>query len=340
MTRLYSASSPDDVAAVAAILRDGGIAALPTETVYGLAGNALDPETVAAIYAAKGRPSDNPLIVHVADAADLASIAREVPPAAHALAEQFWPGPLTIVLPRQPHVPDRVTAGRDTVAVRVPSHEAFRAVLRESGVPLAAPSANRAGSPSPTTAAHVLHDLDGRVPAVLDGGACDVGVESTVIDLTSTPARLLRPGGVSLEQLREVLGEVDVDPAVVGEMAPDRTPGAPGMKYRHYAPVAPLVVVDGTAEEAAAYVRAQAELHPAVLCFDDEAAAFEGLDVVTYGSAADPGALARNLFDALRTLDRAEITQIYARCPAADDGLYRAVRNRLLKAAAFRVVQA
>jgi len=337
---MYCASRPGDVAAVAAILRDGGIAALPTETVYGLAGNALDADVVAAIYAAKGRPSDNPLIVHVADAADLASIAREVPTAAHALAARFWPGPLTVVLPRLPHVPDRVTAGRDTVAVRVPAHEAFRAVLREAGVPLAAPSANRAGSPSPTTAAHALHDLGGRIPAVLDGGACDVGVESTVVDLTTTPARLLRPGGVSLEQLREVLGEVGVDPAVVGEMAADEVPGAPGMKYRHYAPAAPVVVVDGDAHAVAAHVRAQGLDHPAVLCFEEDLPAFDGLDAVAYGSRADPQSLARGLFDALRALDRPDVDRIFARCPTTDDGLYRAVRNRLLKAAAFRRVAA
>jgi L-threonylcarbamoyladenylate synthase len=233
-----------------------------------------------------------------------------------------------------------VTAGLDTVAVRVPAHAAFRAVLRAAGVPLAAPSANRAGSPSPTTAQHAVHDLAGRIPAVLDGGPCDVGVESTVVDLTSTPPRLLRPGGVSLDQLREVLGEVAVDPAVGGEMAADATPGAPGMKYRHYAPAAPVVVVDGTPAEAAAYVRAQGLEHPAVLCFDEEAGAFAGLEVVTYGSEDDPQSLARQLFDALRALDRPEVARIFARCPAADDGLYQAVRNRLLKAAAFRVVRA
>ncbi|GAB2458209.1 L-threonylcarbamoyladenylate synthase [Xylanimonas ulmi] len=340
VTRLYDAAEPADIAAVAEILRDGGIAALPTETVYGLAGDALDADVVGAIYAAKGRPSDNPLIVHLAGVDELLRVVRQTPPAALRLAERFWPGPLTVVLPRRPIVPDRVTAGLDTVAVRVPAHDAFRAVLRAAGTPLAAPSANRAGSPSPTTAQHVLHDLSGRIPAVLDGGPCDVGVESTVVDLTSTPPRLLRPGGVSLEELREVLGDVDVDPAVVGDLAPDRAPGAPGMKYRHYAPAAPLVVVEGTTAQAAAYVRAQGLAHPAVLCFEEEAAAFDGLDVVTYGRAGDPRSLAHGLFDALRALDRPEVSRIFARCPEADDGLNRAVRNRLLKAAAFQVVRA
>lgn len=337
VTAFLSASRPGDIEKAAGILRDGGIAALPTETVYGLAGNALDPAVVGAIYAAKGRPSDNPLIVHVASAEDLPAVVREVPDAAMALAAAFWPGPLTIVLPRRDVVPDRVTAGLDTVAVRVPAHEAFLAVLRAAGVPLAAPSANRAGSPSPTTAQHVMDDLDGRIPAVLDGGPATVGVESTVVDLTTTPPRLLRPGGVSLEQLREVLGEVDVDPAVVGEMRDDEVPGAPGMKYRHYAPAAPVVVVDGEAPAVAAYVREQGLAHPAVLCFDEDTEAFAGLDVVTYGSQDDPQSLARGLFDALRALDRPDVTRIFARCPDADDGLYRAVRNRLLKAAAFRV---
>ncbi|ACZ31305.1 Sua5/YciO/YrdC/YwlC family protein [Xylanimonas cellulosilytica DSM 15894] len=340
MTVLLHADQPDDVAAAAGILRAGGIVALPTETVYGLAGDALDPAVVGAIYAAKGRPSDNPLIVHVAAFDDLPAVVRDVPGSARALAEAFWPGPLTMVLPRRDVVPDRVTAGLDTVAVRVPAHEAFRAVLRLAGVPLAAPSANQAGSPSPTTAEHVLHDLDGRIPAVLDGGPCTVGVESTVVDLTSTPPRLLRPGGVSLEELRAVLGDVDVDPAVAGELAPDQVPGSPGMKYRHYAPAAPVVVVDGPTTEAAAWVRGQPELHPVVLCSEEEAAAFAGLDVVTYGSAADPASLARGLFGALRSVDRPEITRVFARCPADDAGIARAVRNRLLKAAAFRVVRA
>ncbi len=340
MTRLLHADDPRDVEAAATILREGGIAALPTETVYGLAGNALDADVVGAIYAAKGRPSDNPLIVHLASADDLPAVVRSVPASARALAEAFWPGPLTMVLPRRDVVPDRVTAGLETVAVRVPAHEAFRAVLRLAGTPLAAPSANRAGSPSPTTAEHVLHDLAGRIPAVLDGGPCTVGVESTVVDLTSAPPRLLRPGGVSLEELRAVLGEVDVDPAVAGELAPDQVPGAPGMKYRHYAPAAPVVVVEGTTAQAVAYVREQAEPHPAVLCFDEEASAFAGFDVVTYGSQADPASQARGLFDALRALDRPEITRVFARCPADDEGISRAVRNRLLKAAGFRVVRA
>jgi L-threonylcarbamoyladenylate synthase len=338
VTVLLHASRTQDVEQAATLLRTGQIVALPTETVYGLAGNALDADVVGAIYAAKGRPSDNPLIVHIASVDELGRVVRAVPESALALAHAFWPGPLTMVLPRRDVVPDRVTAGLDTVAVRVPDHAAFRAVLDAAGVPLAAPSANRAGSPSPTTAQHVLHDLDGRIPAVLDGGPCAVGVESTVVDLTTTPPRLLRPGGIGLEQLRAVLGDVDVDPAVAGEPAPGLVPGSPGMKYRHYAPAAPVVVVEGTTAQAAAWVRAQDPEGTAVLCFDEEAASFAGLDVVTYGSEADPAALARELFDALRALDRPGVARIYARCPEADDGLYRAVRNRLLKAAAFRTI--
>jgi len=337
VTRLLSAAAPADIEAVAALLQDGGIAALPTETVYGLAGDALNPTAVQAIYAAKGRPADNPLIVHIAGPDDLSALARKIPSAARLLAERFWPGPLSIVFPRQPHVPDVVTAGLDTVAVRVPAHPAFLDVLRAGGRPLAAPSANRAGSPSSTTAAHVLHDLDGLIPAVLDGGPCTVGVESTVIDLTNKPC-LLRPGGVPLEALREVLGEIAVHPAVSGELAANAQPGAPGMKYRHYSPTANVIVVDGDVQHAAEYLGWVGTGESAVLCPAEEAACFSGQRVVTYGSLTDPATLARGLFDALRTLDTPDVTHIYARCPLDETGISRAVRNRLLKAAAFQTV--
>jgi L-threonylcarbamoyladenylate synthase len=347
----------DGIARAAAIIREGGIVALPTETVYGLAGNALSAAAVDAIYAAKGRPSDNPLIVHLASVDDLPSVVRFVPDEALLLADALWPGPLSLVLPRRPQVPDRVTAGLDTLAVRVPAHEVFRSVIQAAGVPLAAPSANRAGSPSPTTAAHVLADLAGRIPAVLDGGRCAVGVESTVIDLTATPPRLLRPGGVPLEALRSLIGDVVVDPAVVGDLAADRVPGAPGMKYRHYAPAAPLVIIEGSAADAAAWIAAQSASVPrprlveedatrssiGVLCFDEDADVFTRLGtaiVVTYGPSADPAAQARNLFSALRSLDQPGITHIYARAPSSGcPGIGQAVRNRLLKAAGFTTIQ-
>ena len=354
-TASLSALNPADISAAAGLLREGQLVALPTETVYGLAANATDPAAVAAIYAAKGRPADNPLIVHIASLTDLESVVREVPEAAKRLAEAFWPGPLSMVLPRQPHIPDSVTAGLDTVAVRVPNHPGFLAVLSEAGVPLAAPSANRAGSPSPTTAGHVAHDLSGHIAAILNGGPCTVGVESTVIDLTKSPPRLLRPGGINLEQLENVLGEVDVDPAVSGFLTPDQVPGSPGMKYRHYAPAAPMVVLTGPLELAVKYVKdAQASVPlghsmpldyapaaTAVLCPTEEADSFKAVQVetITYGSLSDPATLARGVFDALRAVDRPDVTQIFARIPLTDDGVNRATRNRLLKAAAFQVVQ-
>ncbi|MDR2722670.1 MAG: Sua5/YciO/YrdC/YwlC family protein, partial [Cellulomonadaceae bacterium] len=224
-----------------------------------------------------------------------------------------------------------------------PDHPAFQAVLREAGIPLAAPSANTAGRPSPTTASHVVTDLAGRIDAVLDGGPCRVGVESTVVSLAVSPPRLLRPGGVSLEQLRDVLGDVEVDPALVGELAPGVVPGAPGMKYRHYAPTAPVTIINGSRENAIRWLTSEGESGTAVLCFDEEVSAFSaalpGAVVVPYGPENDPATLARRLFDVLRTLDETpNVTAIYARCPSRDDGLYRAVRNRLFKAAAFTEV--
>ncbi len=331
-TKLLDAANPADIAETARILCAGGLAAIPTETVYGLAANALKPAAVHKIFAAKGRPGDNPLIVHIAEVAALDVLCADVPDTARLLARRFWPGPLTMVLPRAPVVPDAVTAGLSSVAVRFPANPAARAVLEASVLFWAAPSANRSGSPSPTTAAHVLHDLDGRVDAVLDGGPCDWGVESTVVDLTAAPPRLLRPGGITLEQLREALGPVAVDPAVVGELAPEQAPRAPGMKYRHYAPRAPVMILKGSPDKASAYVHAQKK-RACVLCFDEELPFFE--PALSYGALADPRSLMRGLVDALRRADALGCDSIYARCPEGD--AYAAVQNRLYKAAGFRV---
>jgi len=343
-TERLSAQVPADVARAAEILRSGGLVALPTETVYGLAGNALDGAVVQKIYAAKGRPSDNPLIVHVGGMADVPALVTAIPDDARRLAERFWPGPLSMVLPKSARVPPEVTGSAATVAVRAPDNAAFQAVLAAAGLPLAAPSANLAGRPSPTTAEHVLADIDGRIDAVLDGGPCRVGVESTVVSLVDDVPRLLRPGGVSLAELRDVLGEVEVDPAVTGNLADDVAPGSPGMKYRHYAPPAPLVVLTGDLPAAADYVRRHATDGTAILCPAEEASAFSQVlgpgRVVTYGALADPDSLAQGLFAALRALSRPDVTRIYARLPAADDSINQAVRNRLQKAAAFTEVSA
>ena len=324
------------------ILRRGGLVGIPTETVYGLGANGLDEEAVARIFAAKGRPQDNPLILHVPEVGWLERYCRAVPQAAYALAERFWPGPLTMVLPRGDVVPDVVTAGLDTVGVRCPGHDLCRAIIARAGVPVAAPSGNLSGKPSPTTAAHMLEDMDGRIDAIVDGGPCGVGVESTIIDLTVTPPRLLRPGGVTLEQLRAVLGEVEVDPAVVRRMKQGEKPKAPGMAYRHYAPRAPVTVVTGEADAAAAYIAAHADGADGILCFDEFIPLFREQDakghVMYMGPAWDKAEQARSIFDALRTFDHTDVSAIWAQCPDSD-GIGLAVANRLNKAAGFHIIE-
>ncbi|MGN1004260.1 MAG: L-threonylcarbamoyladenylate synthase, partial [Oscillospiraceae bacterium] len=237
-----------DIQQAAAVLKRGGLLGIPTETVYGLGADGLNPGAVAHIFEAKGRPQDNPLILHISTADWLERYCRDIPSAAYALADRFWPGPLTMILKRRDMVPDVVTAGLDTVGMRCPAHPVCRAIISAANTPVAAPSGNTSGRPSPTTAAHMLSDMDGKIDAIVDGGACAVGVESTIIDLTCTPPRLLRPGGITLEQLESVLGEVAVDDAVRRQMGEGEKPRAPGMKYRHYAPKAPVTVVKGAPE--------------------------------------------------------------------------------------------
>ena len=244
-TLLTPETDENAVKTAAELIRAGEVVGMPTETVYGLAANALNGEAVKKIFLAKGRPQDNPLIVHIADFEQIYDLCPAVPPQAKQLADAFWPGPLTMIVPKGDCIPDEVSCGLDTVGIRLPSHPMARALIRESGVPLAAPSANTSGRPSTTTAAHVMHDMDGKIAAVLDGGACGVGVESTVITLALERPRLLRPGGITLEQLRSVLGEVDVDRALYEKIGDDVKVSAPGMKYRHYAPKAPVTVVRG-----------------------------------------------------------------------------------------------
>ena len=329
----------NDIEEAAAILRAGGLVGIPTETVYGLGANGLDPEAVKHIFLAKGRPQDNPLILHVPSADWLERYCEDIPQAAYDLAEQFWPGPLTMILPRKPIVPDEVTAGLDTVGMRCPDHPVTRAIIAAAGVPVAAPSGNASGRPSPTTAAHMLEDMDGRIDAIVDGGPCAVGVESTIVDLTVTPPRLLRPGGITLEALREVLGEVAVDTAVVRLMGEGEKPRAPGMKYRHYAPKAPVTVVTGEPERSAAYIAAKIGAEDGVICFDEFTGMFPGRTVEPLGPAADKGEQARRVFDALRAFDSTAAPAIWAQCPDPS-GLGLAVSNRLNKAAGFHIIEA
>ncbi len=329
------------IRAAGEVIRAGGLVAFPTETVYGLGANALDARAVAGIFEAKRRPADDPLIVHVADLDEVRRVASEVPEAARRLAESFWPGPLTLVLPKHADVPANATAGLDTVGVRVPAHPVARALIRAAGVPIAAPSANLFSRPSPTRAEHVVEDLDGRVDVVLDGGPTEVGVESTIVDACGPRPRLLRPGGVPAEAIERVLGIALLTP-------PPRAAGpvmAPGMLDVHYAPRTPLVLVTGPAR--AARPRLLRELREAVraglrvgllLLEEDRDAVPPEVLTVQLGSFNQPASSAARLFDALRTLDRAGLDVLYAR-DAADPriGLGRALRDRLRRASARRI---
>ena len=340
MKTLYlPAEHPETAHTAAEIIKNGGLVAIPTETVYGLGANGLDENAVAKIFEAKGRPQDNPLILHVADPSQITQFCHHIPQAAFDLAEAFWPGPLTIVLPAKNIVPKRTTAGLSTVGIRCPDCQITREIIRLAGVPIAAPSANISGKPSTTTAAHVLHDHDGKIDAVVDGGASRVGVESTIVDLTERRPRLLRPGGVTPEQLIEVLGDLIVDKAVTAQIDKDEVVKAPGMKYKHYAPAEPVVIVAGSREKAAEYIRHHFEPGDRVLCFEEELPLYEGCNPLAYGQEADVNTLSAGLFAALRELDDPSIHQVYARCPVGG-GVAYAVQNRLKKAAAFHIVDA
>lgn len=328
-----------EIQEAAEIIRSGGLVAIPTETVYGLGADALNPDAVRRIYEAKGRPSDNPLIIHVPSADWLERYCVEVPDSAYRLAEKFWPGPLTMILKRNPIVPDRTTGGLDTVGVRCPNHPVTLALIEAAGVPIAAPSANLSGRPSCTTAQHVLEDVGGKIDCILDGGPCAVGVESTILDLTVTPPRLLRPGGLPLEALEEVLGKVELDAAVTRQMGEGERPRAPGMKYRHYAPAAPVTVVTGTPAKSAQYIRSQLEEDCGVICYDEFLPLFSGVTARPFGSMQNRREQAQRVFDALRSFDATPVKRIFAQCPDTS-GLGLAVANRLKKAAGFHTVDA
>ena len=329
----------DQVEQAARILRSGGLLGIPTETVYGLGADGLNPDAVARIFQAKGRPQDNPLILHIPSADWLERYCADIPPLAYELARRFWPGPLTMILKRRDMVPDAVTAGLDTVGMRCPAHPVTRAILEAAGTPVAAPSGNTSGRPSPTCLADMLEDMDGKIDGIVDGGPCDVGVESTILDLTVSPPRLLRPGGITLEQLREVVGEVAVDSAVTRPLAAGEKPRAPGMKYRHYAPKAPVTVVRGEPAAAARYIRRHLADGDGVICFNEFVPLFEGHPVEPIGPKDDRAEQARRVFDALRYFDGTQVAHIWAQCPDSA-GLGLAVSNRLNKAAGFHIVEA
>jgi len=334
--KIESENDIDKIRCVGKILKDGGVVGIPTETVYGLAANALDEVAVSKIFEAKGRPQDNPLIVHIADFNEIYNLVSEVPPEAVLLAKHFWPGPLTIILPRSSIVPKSVSAGLDTVAIRMPSHPIARAIIREAGVPLAAPSANVSGKPSPTTAQHVWNDLNGRIDAVADGGTCIVGLESTVVTLCQNPPRLLRPGKITPDELAQILGEIEVDSSVLGELQKGVTPASPGMKYKHYSPNANVVIVRGKFDNFAEYICATNHDGVMALCFDGEEKLLP-VPCLSFGKKEDTAQQARTLFDALRKVDELGAKTVYVRCPASD-GVGLAVLNRLLRAAEFEVI--
>ncbi len=323
-------ATPSSIQEAAGLLRAGQVVAFPTETVYGLGANALEARAVRRIFAAKGRPADNPLIVHVSSRAMASRVAKDVPPLARRLMRAFWPGPLTLVLPKSRIIPGAVTAGLSTVAVRMPAHHVALALIRAARAPIAAPSANRSGHVSPTRARHVLADLGGRIPLILDGGPCRIGVESTVLDLTQDPPAVLRPGGLSLERLRRIIPDVRVQTA-------SRRPASPGMKYRHYAPRTPLLLVESSRSAKAVSYTLHARFGPsariAVICPCDSEPTWKGLGVVV-PLGRTPAEMARRLFATLRRLKAFDV--IVAELPPKAH-LGWAVRNRLRKASVLRL---
>ena len=340
MNTLFLSAGEANTSGIAAdIIKSGGLVAIPTETVYGLGADGLNEDAVKKIFEAKGRPQDNPLILHLSCPEEMERYCRDIPESAYRLAEAYWPGPLTMVLHARDIVPKRTTGGLSTVAVRCPDCEITRKIIAAAGVPLAAPSANLSGKPSTTTAQHVLHDHDGRIDAIVDGGRCRVGVESTIVDLTEDRPRLLRPGGITPAQLIGVLGDLVIDKAVTAQLNPEDVVKAPGMKYKHYAPQSEVVIVSGSREKAAAYIRAHYAEGDRVLCFEEELPLYADCAPLAYGKEADVDTLSAGLFAALRELDDPNIRMVYARCPVGD-GVAYAVQNRLKKAAAFRIIDA
>lgn len=315
------------------ILKNGGVVAIPTETVYGLAANAYDTDAIEKVFKAKGRPQDNPLIVHIANIDMLYNITFDIPENALKLAEKFWPGPLTMVFKKADSIPNIVSAGLDTVAVRMPANITAMDIIRESGLPLAAPSANLSGRPSPTSYTHVINDLNGKIDAVIMGEDCEVGVESTVISLTSNPPVLLRPGGVTLEQLQEFLPDIIVNKAVLSELENNEKAASPGMKYKHYSPETEAFLVEG--DGFADFVNTKE--NSLAICFEEETDQIK-IPKITYGSTRKPESFAKNIFSVLRQVDTFKVNSVYIHAPKKD-GIGLAVYNRIIRAAAFKVIK-
>ncbi len=325
------------------IIRRGGLVAFPTETVYGLGGNGLNPDSSRAIYAAKGRPSDNPLILHIAKREELDPLVSEIPEEAEALMEAFWPGPMTLIFHKSPIVPTETTGGLQTVAIRMPSHPVAAALVEASGVPIAAPSANTSGRPSPTLAQHVWEDMQGRIPMILDGGEVGIGLESTIIDLTDKSPVILRPGYITQGMVEAVIGRTEFDRASLGPMEPGSHPKAPGMKYRHYAPKAQMTLVSGDTGAVCRRLSEMAASEAAsgkkvrIICTDETKPYFAGMDAVSAGLRSQPETVAHHLFAILRDADHDGVEVLLSET-FEETELGQSIMNRLLKAAGHHII--
>lgn len=332
----------DTIMKAAKIIKEGGIVAFPTETVYGLGANALNTNAVEKIFEAKGRPQDNPLIVHVADF-DIYKYVKEVPKKAKLLMDAFWPGPITIILKKSDLIPDRVTAGLDSVGLRMPENRIARTLIQYSGFPIAAPSANISGKPSPTSIEHCILDLNGKVDMIIGGDRCSVGIESTVVDATSEEIIILRPGAITEEMIHEVSKSTSIDPAVMKKPDKNLKPRAPGMKYRHYAPKAPMVVIIGDDEDVIQYINDKIKIHNqknlkvGVMAVEENIKRYDTNYKVSLGTKKNPGIIAANLFDCLREFDKIDVDYIYSE-GFSEQGLGLAIMNRLKKAAGYNIL--
>ena len=351
ITRIMDVSTEpmnmDYIKEASEILRHGGLVAFPTETVYGLGGDATDKEASKKIYAAKGRPSDNPLIVHIAKFSQLEDISKDLPDNAKKLADAFWPGPLTMVVNKNEVIPYETTGGLDTVAVRMPNNPVALALIEESGCMIAAPSANTSGRPSPTKASHVYEDLSGKIEAILDGGSVDIGLESTIVDLTEDVVTILRPGYINMDMLREVVGEVRMDPGIVyndkGTTSGAR-PKAPGMRYKHYAPKGDLTIISGEEDIVVATINQMTKealdkgQRVGIIATSESADRYKDGQVLVIGDRADEGSIAHNLYDILRQFDEIGVDVIYSESFATPK-MGQAIMNRLLKAAGKKTIE-
>lgn len=336
-------TTEEELIEAAAILKKGGLVAFPTETMYGLGADALNEEAARKIYAAKGRPSDNPLIAHIAKKEDIEPLVREIPEAGKKLMDAFWPGPLTLIFPKSGRVPKGTTGGLDTVAVRMPSDPVARRLIELAGTPVAAPSANTSGRPSPTTAEHVRQDMDGRIEMIVDGGPVGIGVESTIVDVTGEIPMVLRPGAITMEMLKKCVGAVEIDPAILGPVSQDFKPKAPGMKYRHYAPKADLTIVSGETEDVVQAINRMAAeresegLSVGIICTDETRALYPRGVVRSMGVRARQETIAHNLYAVLREFDDLNADVIYSESFEGGE-LSQAIMNRLCKAAGYHMM--